>query len=741
MAEKKKKRGTKKNELLLPHVADIPTPSAPNEEPSEEKARADQRVEDLIRSLFGEKNQDGTVAVAMPVRTKQEEDIAKAQELSQAAFTETVEDMDISLGEAGVSLREVLSESELQELSLKDQMENSAADFRLLLEMGYEQELGEAIGFERIRTYHEKNMNGKKTARRTAGEHAEFEKQSEDVEVRRRYARERRAWCLRLGASVLLLIFLLFYENASLMASLFGGILDGATFPIPYTLIGLQILLLDAVLCYRPLWEGIVRLLRFSPENHSAHAAILLSGVLYHVIVLFLPQEGYPVLILSPAALSVTLLAVGKLLDLYREGFAFDVVSARKQKYAVLPRTSVGGVQSSARAELAADNRDGNVWYLRPVGFVRNYFANTAQRGARHQNLGAHFLLIAGIGTAVALFAFSAGAQPAQIFAFFFVTALLCAPAISSLLTSLPLFFCACFSLRNKGAIIGEAVVETCGGKDTLVLPDTDLFVSMEHEHFQLIDLCDAHRVTVLIRALLEKVQSPLATAFAVDTALRIGAGELTLTHVGEQGVGAEMRQTRTTIAIGTLAYMEEQEISVPETQQGRALDPHRLLVAVDGRACAAFRVRYVPAADLEALLKELERSGVKVVVRSKDPCVRAGIFAEFFPDLVTPVEIQRPFAGELEIRTDRVDSCVVSLGSCKELARTYVVCRRVRRVGVVGKFLQILSLLTGGALSALLAIWDVLPVGGLITLWMLVWCGTYAMTSYFYLRRPTDDI
>ena len=735
MAEKKKYRRAKKNDILLPHVADAPASPVSDAEQSEEKARADRKVEDLIRSLFGEKKQGG---VAVAARDEEADGIVEPKEPSPA--NEVARD---GKPEAGVaSAEDVLSEPELQELSLKDQIESSAADFRLLLDMGYEQELGEAIGFERIRAYHEKNMNGKRASRRAgAGDRHEFEKQSEDAEVRRRYARERRAWFLRLSVSLLILLFLLFYENAPLMAKWFGGPLDGAVFPVSYILIGLQILLLDAVLCYRPLLEGLWRLLRFCPENHSAHAAILLAGVLYHIVVLFLPISEYPVLILSPAALSISLLAAGKLLDLYREGFAFDVVAARKQKYAILPRASVGGLQSSARAELAADDRDGSVWYLRPVGFVRNYFTNTARRGERHQNLGAHFLLIAGVGVAVALFSFAGGAQSPHVFAFFFVAALLCAPAISSLLTSLPLFFCACFCLRNKGAIIGEAALELCDGKDTLVLPDTDLFAAMEHEHFQLIDLCDAHRVTVLLRALLEKVQSPLANAFSVDTTLRVSAGELTLTHLSEGGICAEVRQTKTTVAIGTAAYMRELEIALPASESEQAEDPHRLLVAVDGCACAAFLVRYVPAADLSELLKELEGSGVKIVVRSKDPCVRDCIFEEFFPELKAPVTVQRPFAGELEIRTDRVDSCVVSLGSCKELARTYVACRRVRRVGRVGKFLQILSLLAGGALAALLSFFDYLPAGGWITLWMLLWCAVYALTSYFYLRRPTDDI
>ena len=111
------------------------------------------------------------------------------------------------------------------------------------------------------------------------------------------------------------------------------------------------------------------------------------------------------------------------------------------------------------------------------------------------------------------------------------------------------------------------------------------------------------------------------------------------------------------------------------------------------------------------------------------------------FPHLAREVTVQKPSVDELELRTDRVDSCVVSLASCKELARTYMFCRRVRRAGFWGKMLQLLCVLAGGALSAWLAIKGQLLSGALITLWTLVWCGVYAVVSYFYLRRPTDDI
>jgi len=465
---------------------------------------------------------------------------------------------------------------------------------------------------------------------------------------------------------------------------------------------------------------------------------VLLLTLCYHLVILFVEHTQAPVLFLSPAAFCLVILAATELLNSYREAYAFEVVSKRQQKYALLPRISVGSVQDSARVRLQEDGEKGSVWHLRPVGFVRNYFANTARHASRHRNLGAHFLLILGLGVALGAFAFAGGASGARVLGFVLLTVLLCAPVISAVLTSLPLFFSAAFCLKQEGAIIGESPLEKGADGDMLILPDNELFLSMERERFRLLDLCDVHRVTVLVRALLEKIQSPLAASFSVDGASRLSTAELTLSHIGEEGISAEFPGQNCRIALGTAEYMMEREMRFKPI----ADDTDRpMYVAVDGVVCAVFFVQYTPCADLEALLKNLHRTGLRVAVRSKDPCVREDVFDRIFEGRVGKIAVHKPSVNELDLRTDRVDATVVAMRSCKQLARTVITCRRVSRVGVWGKLLQMICVFGGAALAGVLAFFDLLLPGAAVTLWIFFWCGIYALLCYFYLRRPTEDI
>lgn len=739
MADKKKYRRARKDDVLMPHVADDTAAQAPAGELSDEEKRARDAVALLCRDLFGTNGGTATLVTTPPVTEQVGEEepdgiVEEPEPQEEASLPAEDGTYDKQDGQE----EEMLPVAEImQEVAARERPGESGHDFRLLLDLEYEKELGDVIGFERIRTYHENNINGKKLQQACD---TEYDKPDIDREaaINRDYKRAHTHCIVRLALSSLFFLLLLCYENASWMARLFGGPLDGTAYPVPYILIGMQLLLLDAALCYQPLWEGLRGILHFSPVDHSAHVGVLFIAFFYHALLIFVPHTQAPVLLLSPAALCLVLLTATELLNSYREEAAFAVISQRKQKYTVLPRVSVGSAQESARARLQTDVEKGETLYLRPFGFVRNYFKNTALHASRHRHLGAHFLLALGVGASLGLFALAGGAKTARVLGFISMTALLCAPVISAVLTSLPLFFSAVFCLKRDAAIIGESPLGTGNSGDTLVLPGNELFLSMERERFRLLELCDAHLVTVYLRALLEKIQSPLADSFGVDSDSRLSTAEVTISHIGDEGICAELSRRGCRIALGTAEYMSQRGMSVKSAAENAE---RPLYVAVDDRVCAVFYVRYVLSADVEPLFRDLHRAGLKVSVRSKDPCVREDVFVQLLGERAGKIRVLKPTASELDLRAERVDATVVALHSCKQLARTVLVCRRAGRVGVWGKLLQLFCAFGGAVLAGVLTYFDFLLPGALVMLWILFWCGIYTLLSYFYLRRPSEDI
>ncbi len=748
MARKKRTAQAAEPDILLPQVPN--EDATPRDEVrSEAERRAEAALESIERDLFG--------TITARARVKQKEPAPQKSEMPSRPTPVVKADKPSAASHGIPALGEMLSDEDegeilehaapkqtppLSDLRRRTLTETPNEDFKFLLDMDYEDELGNTIGFEKIKAYHEQAMNGRVSAKRRGRNEREFESQSQDATLRREYAKQKTGRIVHLVLSLVLLFLLMIYERPTVMARLVGGPVDGALYPTSYILLGMQLLVLAVALSYQSLWEGFVRLLRFSPMDYSFTSVLVIVTFVYHTVLLFIPCDGYPALYLSPLAFCLALLSLVEFLNWYRESLAFDVVAASRQKYGIVPRASVGSKRDSAKERLFRDAADGEeYYYIRPVGFVRNYVTNTAQHMEHHRNLGAQLILTLAFGVAIGLFALAGAASNELVLRTVFATVLLAAPTASLLLTSVPMFFAAILRLRGKSAIIGERPVAQSISPATIVLPDDEVFSAMEHEHFHLMENGDLHSVSVLTRALLEKVGSPLAEAFSVDVGSRISPDTLTLTDIASDGVAAAGNDGAQ-IFFGTISYMKEHGIPV----RGLADDvapsvANRLLcVAMNGKISALFLVRYRFTEDIRALLRELDRAGIPVAVRSKDPCVRTDVFARLLAPRARSVQVIKPSVQEMELRTDRVDTTVVALDSCKEVARAYVACRRIRRVGVWGKWLQTLSMVTGVAIAALLALFSNAPSALFVTAWLMIWGAFYTILSYTFLRPVSDE-
>lgn len=704
---------------------------------TEQERRARELVESIERDLFG---------------SSRTTSLYEASEETVKAPVALAED-DSSVGEITV---EEVPATEQNEYAAYDDLEETAVaepapepeyeaeeedeEFRFLLDMDYEDELGTSVGFERIRAYREGKINGRSVPR--GMKHAEFEAQIQEHTFHGEYREQRKSIIFRLAFSFCMLILILIYERAGFMARTFGGILDGAQYPVAYVLIGVQLLLLEAAFFARPLWEGFLRLVRFSPIDHSFTSVLVIGTFVYHYILLLVPSEGVaPALYLSPAAFSLLLLAVVEFLNWYREFLAYNIVASRHQKYALVPRVSVGGERDRARVRLDRIDLDQKEYYVRPVEFVRNYFSNTEQRIDHHRNLGGHMLMLLAIGAALGLVSFVGSSDIALTFRTVFATVLLAAPCASLLFVSVPMFFSATIRQRGKSAMIGERPVAECADPATVVLPDSEIFASMEHDQLHLENGCDMHTVTALTNALLEKVGSPLAAAFGVDESSRIDPARVRLTEISDKGVSAQLDEDGPTIVFGTVPFVREKGITVRGLAPNIPANVYKRLhaVAVDGKTAAVFLVRYQVKRHVPALLREMKRAGVPMALRTLDPCIREDIMRQILGPYELHMDVIKPSLRELDVATNRVDATVVALDSYCEVARAYAACRLVRRAGLFGKWMQAISLVLGAALAAVLAVAGIAPSALIITLWLMAWCALYTVISYSLLERNEE--
>ena len=510
-------------------------------------------------------------------------------------------------------------------------------------------------------------------------------------------------------------------------------------------MVGLVIFLCGAALLRRNLIGGLIQLLRLSPSDDSLCSVSVVATLAYHMVLLFAPAESKLSLFLSPAMGSLCLLALSGLFNWYRGFSAFRVISSKQQKYALMSRVSVGNREGKAKLRLFEKEQNERVWYVRPIGFVRNYFANTEKKTDHQRALGAALLFVMAISCAFSLYTLVVEGDLSLTLHTAFVTYLLTAPVISVLATSLPMFCATCLRLGRRGAIVGESAVYECGGNTTLVMPDSDCFKPMPHEQFELVKNCDAERATVLIRALLEKIGSPLCDTVQVPREQRISPDAVTLTDIDEFGVAAVASgERKTPILFGSVAYLQKYGIRVSPKKDGRYEEICRnmLCVAINNRLTALFVAHYRPEDDMQTLVDMLEMENLNLKIRSKDPGIHDPLLRDLFADAQTPPHVMKPLVAESDITADRVDATVVALGSSREAAKALATCRRIRRAVKIGGLWQFASVLLGAMLCGACVLFGLvaaLPAFA-VTLYTFLFSGAHALTSYFILRDREEN-
>jgi len=646
----------------------------------------------------------------------------------------------------GVLPRPRLVRRSADQLAFERQFEQSEQELELLVDLDYEEELGEVIGFEKIKAYHERRLNGKierRSAHRRHKQKYEYTAHAHDIGLSKFYAKQRRAHIITLTIMAFLLLVLFMFERVGAIRSFFGETAGAMHEPL-YLAVGLLLFLVGVFLLRRHLIDGMWQLLCLTPNDNSICAVVVLVTFCYHVVLFFVPLEGAMTLFLSPAMAHLCLLSLSQFFNWYREFSAFRVVSSKQQKYALLPRVSVGGKEGSARERLFENEKHTRVWYVRPVGFIRDYFANTRKRTNHQHALGAQLLLLSALSVALALLATVLGRSLADAVHIAFVCFLLSVPAVSVLLTSLPMFCGTCLCLGRRGAIIGEQAVYECEGSVELVLPDSACFKQMPHEQFELVKGCDAREATLMIRALLDKLGSPLAPTVEVPEEARLPLDAVTLTDVSARGVAAVISgERRTSVLLGDVSYLQRYGIHVSPKKDGRYEEIRRsmLCVAIGNRLTALFIARYRPEVGMQTLAEALEGEGVRLVIRSADPGIHDELLQEIFADADRAPCVIKPLAAESDLTAERVDATVVAVGSAREAAHTFVTCRRIRRAVRLGRAWQVLSLVLGAGLAAVftfLGVLDTVPAFA-VALYAFLWSGAHAMSAYFTLREKGE--
>ncbi len=462
---------------------------------------------------------------------------------------------------------------------------------------------------------------------------------------------------------------------------------------------------------------GLGNALRLRADADGAVSAASLFALLHTLLQFFntaAVAEGTAPLFTAAAGLGLLLGAVGRQMRLSRISGNFRFVSHPADKYAARrvddPQTAV----EIGRSAVALGEPE--VAYFKKAGFLQNFLANSYGDDGSDRAMRAYiplaFLASVLLSVGAALLGKAGPWEAAAIGVGAFC---LSSPAAALMVSNFPLLRAARRTLRKGAMIIGWEAVQEFGSLHAIAVDAQELFPS-EDVLLHGIKTFSGARID---RALLDAAAVSIAAGGPLSGVFRRVIENKTDmlpsvdTLVYEQDMGLSGWVSGRRVLVGNRRLLENHGVDVPSRDyENRYAKGERRLVYLStaGELSAMFVVSYVADEGIRQSLRELQKAGITLLVRTCDPNVTEQLVCDTFELDSYYTEIMGVTAGRAYERlisrqeTEVPGAVLASNGRVEGMAAAVTSCRRLRTGIGAAVAVQIIGAALGFALSAFLA-------------------------------------
>jgi hypothetical protein len=537
------------------------------------------------------------------------------------------------------------------------------------------------------------------------------------------------------AAAIALLLGLL--ENVSAVSDIFGG-------NVNFIAVDWALTFVAAFLVFDRLMLAVKNLIRFEFDCDSVTLFALLFSLAATGTSLFAASTFETVYLYNfPFAICVFLNALNLFVMLRRDIYSFKVISSSKQKQ-MLVRLSSDKECVPEKAEFYDYiGEDENVCAAKKTDFVSSFFAH------RDEKANSKFLLKIFIPEclvfSVLFFIVSYFVMKDSLTVSLgtaYSSFLMSAPFSAFVAYSYPHYLASRRAYTYRSAIIGDKTHENYQRTSILAFRDEEAFPANKTKVKSLRLYADRKIENVMYYAssVYSKIGGPLATVFKQATLNSVISSDIELLEVAQDGVSAMVDGKN--IVIGRPSYMEAQCFETIEDPGDEAYEGNSnkriLYLACEQIVIAKFYVQYTTTSDFLYMVKHLADAGVGVSIRTADPCIDDGILYnnKLSPE-ENPVKIMRGIlpdekADEISAKTGGV----VSVGTAKDLVKTFLLCDKIENVKKTNFVLKTVASILGIAVMVLVLFTGNAPVMRSIfpALYQLFWLLPIYFVSKIYI-------
>lgn len=670
-----------------------------------------------------------------------------AEEYPEEEYTPEVEDYseyEYTSDEAADTAEYVIKKDD--GVNIPEDTELDATDINLMVAFGLDDELAATMGADVAQKltdeiHAEAAFQEEKYRRSVENEFLDFAQVPEiTADLKRRISRLKG----KIFFAVMLTLVLFIYENLKFFGVQFGSFLNPAVYPVIYIMGSLQVMLFCAAVGYEQILGGCGELFcgRINPSSLAFLGNV--AAVVYSVIqaeTTVIPNE--PVLFNSCAAAMTLFAIICDYIGTRRTMNSFNIVSAKRTKYAVKYMTAAeAGIPGGLFED--DDVSEGGVLRIEKTKFVDDFFSRIYERTKSSKTYSAAYLFISVvIAVAMAVYAGLRGGDGSMsAVSVGFVTFFATMPLSLFLAMSYPFYKGSSDAFDDHGTIIGEGAVEEYAEAGAVCFDDVDAFPSYGVK-VQNVKIYNNHRIDRVLyyaASVFKTAGGPLSDVFEMATMETGSSDNVELIAAAEGYLSATVDDKN--IIFGSAVKLREYGVNLPDSvilEDDAFSDEVCVMYMLrEGKLMAKFILRYMLDADFEFLLKDLSDEGMCACIKTFDPNIDDALVNMKLGGGRYPFRVLRyNDTEEINRISERTSSGIVSRDSTKPL------------LGIIGSCSKILSTrkacFTVGVVSAVIAaiiVWLLAASGGIATLtsgivliYQLLWAVAVVIITKMFLR------
>jgi hypothetical protein len=492
------------------------------------------------------------------------------------------------------------------------------------------------------------------------------------------------------------------------------------------TLTGL--LLGGALLCLRQLKNGIISVVKMSPDPHAMTFFAASAALICNIVMIIVRPENV-MTYNFPATLFIVVTLMSELVTVCREMNSFAVVSAEGIRYSPEREARMFEEKYNSRTSAKVGGQNRRVYNIVTSRFSEGYFRRTNEKKKGIYILNFMLLPTVAVAFVELVIALSIKQSFATAMGIFAATFMVIMPLPLIIALTVPQLVSSVRLKKQRSAILGDSAVDEFSRPKLLAFEDRDMFPANKigTKGLKLYDGFEIYDVLIKTGSLFAYIGGPLGELFEAENSKYHRIRDIKLVKVDRGGVEAVL-DGKVNILAGKIDFIEKYGIYPKRTPRDEQLAAEGVVsiiyIVIDSRPAARLYSDYRTDADFERSICELCCFGDAAAIRTSDPGIDEAMINRKRTKSDYELSVIRPGYARDGQAKGAFDGGIVSLDNARGIVEAVNECHKIKKSRNISMILYFFAYLVGIISITLLVTLKLSAyiASGLVAVYLLLW-------------------